>query len=146
MLAFWAEYRQSVVGIEDDMILNMDETSLAYDVPARRAYARRGAKTVCLRTSGKEKNTVTIALCVSRAGNKLKPFIIYRGNALSTLIIGERSGRISGELSSQEYGTTTVRSVAPKAWMDNGQMRIWIRTVFYQALTFLGVASISEWA
>lgn len=66
-------------GFDDGLILNMDETSLAYDLPARRAYAKRGAKTVMLRTNGKEKNTVTVALCISRAGDILLPFIIYRG-------------------------------------------------------------------
>jgi hypothetical protein len=84
ILAFCAKYLQEAQGIEDNLIINMDETSLAYDMPNNRAYAKRGAKNVILRTAGKEKNTVTVALSVSRAGDKLPPFIIFRGNVIAT--------------------------------------------------------------
>lgn len=83
-LAFCGGYQTEAQGIEESVIINMDETSLAYDMPSNRAYAKRGSKNIVLRTGGKEKNTVTIALAVSRAGDKLPPFIIFRGNLIIT--------------------------------------------------------------
>lgn len=79
-LAFWAQYQGSVFGVDPSCVLNMDETSLTYDDPGRRVFAARGANSVQQRTRGKEKNTVTVALCASRVGDRLAPFIIYRGN------------------------------------------------------------------
>lgn len=85
-LSYSAEYRRVSIGVSEDCIINMDETSVTEDHPGRRAYARRGSKHVVLKTNGKEKKTITVALAVTSMGTKLKPFIIYKGMHLSKLL------------------------------------------------------------
>jgi len=63
----------------DEFIMNVDETSLAYDMPARRTLEKKGVKNVPIRSFGKEKNTVTAILAICANGDKLPPFVVLRG-------------------------------------------------------------------
>jgi hypothetical protein len=60
-------------------IINMDETSVAYDMPRGKTLEKKGTKDVTIRTLGQEKNCITAVLTVSASGEKLPPFVIIEG-------------------------------------------------------------------
>jgi hypothetical protein len=129
-LAFLGEYQAAINGIDDDCVVNMDETGLAYDTPPKRAFAEKGAKTICIATRGLDKNNVTVALAVTLSGLALKPFIIYRGITSLYLISGKVSGRIQRELRSGIYPQNMAFAVNESAWMDTDKMLQWISEVW----------------
>ena len=62
--------------MEVSQIVNMDETSLKFYVPSNRTVAKKGAKTVTVKTSEHEKNAVVLSCCAD--GTKFNPIIIFK--------------------------------------------------------------------
>ena len=56
----------------------MDETPLQVEMPANSSIARKGAKSVCVKTRGKEKNRFTAIPAVMENGEKHKLMIIFK--------------------------------------------------------------------
>lgn len=81
VLSFLADFRCAVEELDPACVINMDETSMTYDQPRGRAFAPKGSKCVPIRTRGKDKNSVTVALSASLRGDMLTPYIIFRGTA-----------------------------------------------------------------
>ena len=54
-----------------EYICNMDETPVFLDLVPNKVVDRKGKKTVCVRTTGSEKNRITAALCCTAAGKLL---------------------------------------------------------------------------
>ena len=55
------------------VIANMDETPLTLDMLPNRTIHNTGEKTIKIRTTGNEKNHVTVVLACAGDGSKLRP-------------------------------------------------------------------------
>ena len=53
------------------VIANMDETPLTFDMPPNRTINNSGEKTIKIRTTGNEKNRITVVLTCAGDGSKL---------------------------------------------------------------------------
>jgi len=56
----------------------MDETPLTFDMPPNRTINNMGEKTIKIRTTGNEKNRVTVVLACCGDGSKIKPMVIFK--------------------------------------------------------------------
>ena len=73
----------------------------------RSTLEQQGSRTVNVRTSSASTMRVTVAVCVTAAGNVLPPFLIFKGKP---------NGRIEQEFSTYPQGA--VYAVQDQAWMD----------------------------
>ena len=62
----------------NEMIKNMDETPLYFDIIPSRSLEKKGAKEVCVKSTVAQKRHVTIVLACSGAGKMLPPMIIFK--------------------------------------------------------------------
>ena len=60
-------------------ILNMDQTPVYYSMHEKRTIAKKGDRTVNVRTSQKETERITVAVTISAAGDLLAPTIVFKG-------------------------------------------------------------------
>ena len=58
---------------------NMDETAVYFDMPGNSTLHHKGDKTVIIRTTGHEKETVTVILAAMADGRKLPPVVVLKG-------------------------------------------------------------------
>ena len=96
------------------LIPNMDKTPLIFDMPPNRTIHQTGEKTVKIRTTGNEKNRVTVVLTCCADGSKLKPMVIFKRKNIPKI--------------KNTHGV--VVSVQEKGWMDGNQMIIWNEKVW----------------
>ncbi len=57
----------------------MDETPVRFDMPPNRTLHPTGDKTVHVNTTNSEKKGFTVILAVTAAGDKCKPWAIFKG-------------------------------------------------------------------
>ena len=69
----------------DDLICNIDETPLIFNLVPNKVVAMKGGKTVIVKTLGKEKVHYTVLLGILSNENKLPPVIVFKGNKNSKL-------------------------------------------------------------
>lgn len=72
-------------GYGPDGIIAMDETAVWYDMPSDRTVSRVGVASVPVRTTGHEKNRVTVVLAARASGKKLPPMIVFKGKIICIL-------------------------------------------------------------
>ena len=65
-------------GIQPCCVLNMDEISVSYEPIPKKTFAARGSSIVSVRSGGKERYTISVALTVTAAGEWLPPYAILR--------------------------------------------------------------------
>ena len=58
---------------------NMDETPAYFDICPSTTVARKGEKSIIIRTTGAEKRHLTIVLSCAANGALLPPMIIFKG-------------------------------------------------------------------
>ena len=63
-----------------DCIIAIDETALWHEMMTNTTVTDKEAKSVVLKTTGHEKNKVTVTLAAKANGDKLKPYIAFRGH------------------------------------------------------------------
>ena len=63
-----------------DCIIAMDETAVWHKMISGTTVTDKGAKSVVLKTTSREKNKVAVTLAAKVNGDKLKPYIIFRGH------------------------------------------------------------------
>ncbi len=98
------------------LIYNMDESGFPLNPKPIKTVNCRGSKNPYCVSSG-SKSQVSIAACVSAAGQSLPPYIIWRRKTLSPdLTIGELPGT--------EYG------LSDKGWMNSVLFHSWFRKIF----------------
>ena len=90
----------------------MDETPAFFDMVPNKFFAKRGSKTVRVRTSGCEKKHVTVALTTAANGNILPPMIIFPGKTERTL-------------QCLKIPTHLCVATREKAWMEEEKMQVW---------------------
>ena len=104
------------------LIANMDETPLTFDMPPNPTIISIGEMTLKIRTTGNEKNRVTVVLACAGDSTKLEPMVIFKRKTLSKM--------------NNKHGV--VVSTQEKGWMDADQMKIWIDKVWRSRLGGLG--------
>ena len=63
----------------DNMIINMDETRMYFDMTTNKTVNLKGAKTVSVRSTCAEKRRLTVVLAATGDGQMLPPMIIFKG-------------------------------------------------------------------
>jgi transposase-like protein len=115
-----------LLGVDCCAVYNADETNVYFSPQHTCTYAPRGSRTVAIKGSDSS-SRCTVMLGASMAGEKLPPFLIFKGK-------NNRSGHIKRELNKKsglpdqmEYG------VQDRAWMDEILMLEWIEKVWRPA-------------
>ena len=117
------EFRETVRKIWEksdyplEFICNMNETPLFLDSVPRKVVDKKGKKTIHVRTTGSEKNKITVTLCCSAAGTILSPFVVFKGMTMRPL-------------KDVTIPDGVVATTQKKAWMDEARMIQWIRKVW----------------
>ena len=99
----------------------MVETPLTFDLPPNHTINSIGEKSVKIRTTGNEKNRVTVVLACAGDGTKLKPTVIFKRKSLPKM--------------NNKHGV--VVPAQEKCWMDADQIKIWIDKVWLWRLGVL---------
>lgn len=96
-----------------NMIANMDETPVWFDMAGSLTVDSKGTKTVHVRTTSNDKNRFTVVLTCLADGTKLPPVIIFKGKVWSPKTSPPPSG--------------VVVWFQDKGWMDEPGMEKWIK-------------------
>ena len=103
-------------------ILNMDQTPVFFSMHATRTVETVGKKTVNIRVVKNGSQRVTVAVCITAAGNQLQSLIIFKGKET------DKGGKIlNKELSS--YPTAALYATQEKAWMSEHFMLLWVEKI-----------------
>ncbi|KAF4805031.1 pogo transposable element with KRAB domain-like protein [Turdus rufiventris] len=118
-LATFRSYCKSKISeksIQADHIINMDEVPLTFDMPLNQTVDRTGTSTVSILTTGKEKTSFTVVLCVLSNGQKLPPMVIFKRKTFPK----------------ETFPAGIIVEVNPKGWMDEEIMKNWLSEVYVQ--------------
>ena len=97
-----------------NLIGNMDETPLSFNLPSQTTVEERGKRTVSILTTGHEHTNFTVTLTCLADGTKLPPLIIFK------LVNVPRESFLNG-----------VHVCAnPTGWMDEKEMIWWMENVW----------------
>ena len=96
------------------VIANMDETPLTFDMPPNRTINSSGEKMIKIRTTGNEKNHITVLLTCAGDGSKLRPMVIFKRKTIPKV--------------ANKHGV--VIAAQEKGWMDGEGMKTWIEKVW----------------
>jgi hypothetical protein len=69
----------NVPGIDDDVFYNFDHVPVWQEPVASTSWGEKDSGRRNVKTAGKEKNKYTVVLGISQKGEKLPPFIIFKG-------------------------------------------------------------------
>jgi transposase-like protein len=108
------------LGIGPDCVVNIDETNVDFDMTGNVTLARKGSRTVSIRSTGSS-NRVSVLLGVTMSGTKLEPFLIFKGKP---------TGRIIREFAQMNYPEGCVYTVQQKAWIDEESFSVWIEKIW----------------
>ena len=100
-------------GYQPCNIIAMDETAVWADMTSETTVESKGARTVCLKTTGHEKVKVSVCLAAKADGSKMKPMIVFGG--------GKREVKKLNE----EFRSKCVIASSGNAWMNEGPTLIW---------------------
>jgi hypothetical protein len=101
----------------DNLIINMDETPIFFDMPRSSTVTGKGAKEVRIRGTKGGKKRVTYVVSCSAAGEMLKPMVIFKGKTKQTL------------KNTKQRERDVLVTFQAKGWMDQGIMRKWIKSI-----------------
>ena len=119
-----ARFRQDVYHVRQngdfsyDLIANMDETPVFFDMVPSCVVEKIGEKSVRVRSTNSDKRRITAVLACTASGKMLPPMIIFKGTTTRTLI--------NVKANSED----TCISYQNKAWVDEPQMLKWIQMVW----------------
>ena len=94
---------------------NMDETPVFFGMVPNKSFAKKGSKSVTVRTSSCEKKHVTFVLIISTCGDILPPMIIFPGKTDRTkdLAVPDNLCIVTQE----------------KTWKDERLMMVWYEKI-----------------
>ena len=75
----WVRETVEYYEVDDELIINMDETPVYFDTMPTRTLERRGASSVMMRSTGGEKRRVTVVLTAVADGHMLQPMVVFQG-------------------------------------------------------------------
>lgn len=96
-----------------EMILNMDETPMYFDLIPGRTLSKKGKRQVIVRGTTATKRHLTVVLTCTAAGHMLPPMIIFKGKR---------------ELKLRRPPGYVV-TVQKKGWMDGEHMTTWLKKI-----------------
>ena len=100
-------------GYSSDMIINMDETPMYFDMVPEKTISKKGRKEVRVRLSGAEKRKLTVTLTCTGDGEMLPALEIFKGKRKL-------------KFKSPHDVHVTVQA---KGWMDGDVMLRWFKAV-----------------
>ena len=100
-------------GYSSDMIINMDETPMYFDMVPEKTISKKGKKEVRVRSSGAEKRKLTVTLTCTGDGEMLPALAIFKGKRKL-------------KFKSPDDVHVTVQA---KGWMDADVMLRWFKAV-----------------
>ncbi|CAK8671192.1 unnamed protein product [Clavelina lepadiformis] len=100
---------------QPSMIANMDETPIWADMPSATTINRRGVQAVPIRTTGHEKNRLTVCLAVKADGTKMTPYVV-----IPTKKVKKELADISG----------VIVAATPNGWMNGNLTADWVEKVW----------------
>ena len=74
-----ARKRMNIVDQRLELIINMDETPIYFDIPEKTTIELKGTKNVKISTFGNDKSRVSVILAIVGNGDKLAPMMIFKG-------------------------------------------------------------------
>ncbi|PFX13576.1 Pogo transposable element with KRAB domain [Stylophora pistillata] len=95
-------------------IANMDETPIWVDILSETTVEQRGSKTIPIKSTGHEKQRITVCLAVKVDGSKLKPFVFIPGKKVK---------------SDAAAVTGAIVKWSPNGWMNDDWTKIWVDEV-----------------
>ena len=101
----------------DELIINMDETPIFFDMHRSSTINKKGAREVRVRGTKGGKKRVTFVVGCSASGCMLKPMVIVKG----------KTNRTITKIKHSKNEVCIVPQV--KAWMDHVLMKVWIKEV-----------------
>ena len=111
----------STVGmVEPHYIVNMDETSVYFEVKCNKTINMIGERTIQARRSGSNSKRVTVLLAVAADGTKLPPFIVFKG-----VPHGKIESSLDEILPDGMFGCCQE-----SGWMDEMKSQLWISKVW----------------
>ena len=100
-------------------VIAMDETSIWLDMPSATTVNETGASSVTIRSTGHEKDRVTVCLAAKVNGHKLKPFIVFKGRKRDV-------DRMNGD---RQLSGKCVICTSANGWMNESLTEEWIQYV-----------------
>jgi hypothetical protein len=127
LIADWVDYicnQIKMLGVPPSNVVNFDETNANFSIDSTTTVNRKGERTVSVKRA-KSTQRATVFLGVSMAGERLTPYIIFKG-------VDRASGRVQREFNSAKhsYPQTMKYTVQENAWMDETRMLDWIQQVW----------------
>ena len=107
-------YRRTECNYPLNLISNMDETLMAFNLLSQSTIEERGKRTVSILTTGHERTNFTVTLTCLADGTKLPPFIIFK------LVNVPR----------EKFPDGIYVHANPSGWMDEKEMIWWVENVW----------------
>jgi hypothetical protein len=109
-------------------VVNIDETNIDFDLASTTTLAGRGERTIRFATTGSSARS-SVLLGVTMDGEKLPPFIIYKGENTSHSLIKREWKELEAR---QKFGYPEgqVYTIQANAWMDEQAMMKWVDEVW----------------
>ena len=106
-------------------IVNFDETALSYNIPPNKTVHHIGQKTIVIRTLKQEKARISLILSINAAGEKLKPYIIFKG---------AKSGKIYHDLINNGLVKKKLCEIScnANAWATKEIILNWINKIYVE--------------
>ena len=124
---FWNEVHSTIKnnGLGRCNIVNMDESPIFFNMVPKKKIAKRGKKTILIKTQNQEKVRISIILTISADGDKLKPLIIFKGKT---------GGLIEKNLSKNLYiiANKYVICVNQNAWATDSIIKVWFNNIWLE--------------
>ncbi|GFV35830.1 pogo transposable element with KRAB domain [Trichonephila clavipes] len=98
----------------EDLIFNMDEVPLSFDIPPTRTVDVQGASFIPINTTGNERTSFTVVLCCAANGLKSPPMLIFKRKTLP-----KENFPKCVEIRANENG-----------WMNEQIMLSWLQTIW----------------
>uniref|UniRef100_K7FYY8 DDE-1 domain-containing protein n=1 Tax=Pelodiscus sinensis TaxID=13735 RepID=K7FYY8_PELSI len=102
------------LGLKPNVVINMDEVPMSFDIPATQSVAATGVKIVGVAITGHERTCFTVILACMEGGEKLKPMVIFK--------------RVMMPREKLPAGISMVCN--KKGWMNTEVMKTWTDSCF----------------
>jgi hypothetical protein len=119
----YVRQKAEMLGVDKTKVFNVDQTNVHYSQESKYTYAAKGTRTISVKDVDSS-NRCTVMLGASAYGEKLPPFIVYKGS-------NGRGGKVKKELEAREgYPGGVEMTVQGNAWFDERVMLEWIEKIW----------------
>ena len=120
------------MNFDKDLIGNMDETPIFFNMNINGIVERKGNKNIIVKTQNQENMKISVILCILANGQKLPPFVIFRGS--------RKSKKIRSKLDELDIvkSKKVFYDINENAWCTGEVMKSWIKNVWIRYINSLG--------